>query len=73
MASKAICQAVFGEEVQGTILAAAFAWSGALQKISKRPTGQAHHFKWSMGSQPKPAHQGRLLPGQDPAGPRRDR
>ena len=51
MASKAKVQVVFGEEVQGTILVAAFAWSGSLQKISKCPTGQAHHFLWRMGGQ----------------------
>ncbi len=51
MARKTKCQVVFGEEVQDTILVAAFAWSGALRKISKCPTGQAHHFQWKMGSQ----------------------
>ncbi len=39
MSSKEKCQVVYGEEVQGVILVAAFAWCGALKKISKCPTG----------------------------------
>ena len=51
MSRKAKCQVVYGEQVQGVILVAAFAWSGALQKVSKCPTGQAHHFQWKVGCQ----------------------
>ena len=51
MAGKAKCQVVYGEEVQGVILVAAFAWSGALQKISRSPTGLSHHFQWKVGGQ----------------------
>ncbi len=51
MAGKAKCQVVYGEEVQGVILVAAFAWTGALQKISRSPTGLSHHFQWKAGGQ----------------------
>jgi hypothetical protein len=51
LARQEACQVVFGEEVEGGVLVAAFAWAGSLQKISRCPTGQSHHFTWQMGSQ----------------------
>ncbi len=51
MARRQICQVVYGAEVDECVLVAAFAWQGVLQKISKRPSGTAHHFKWQMGGQ----------------------
>ena len=51
MSHKAKCQVVYGEEVQGALLVAGFARSGALQKVSKCQSGQAHHFQWKVGSQ----------------------
>ena len=68
MAIKAKGQVVFGEDVQGTILVAAFAWNGTLQKISKCPTGQAHHFQWRIGCQSLRVRNG-YFQGQNPAGP----
>ncbi len=50
-ARKARCQVAYGEEVDDEILVAAFAWIWGLQKLSKRPIGQAHHFRWKVGSQ----------------------
>ena len=51
MASKAGCQVVYGEELEGMVLVAAFAWTGALQKISRSPTGLSHHCQWKIGGQ----------------------
>jgi hypothetical protein len=51
LARRANCQLVYGEELEDTVLVAAFAWTGALQKISRCPTGQSHHFQWKMGGQ----------------------
>ena len=51
MARKAGCQVVYGEELEGMVLVAAFAWTGALQKISRSPTGLSHHFQWKVGGQ----------------------
>ncbi len=50
MARQQRCQVVYGAEVDGCVLAAAIAWQGALQKIGKRPSGTAHHFKWQMAA-----------------------
>ena len=51
MARKAGCQVVYGEELEGMVLVAAFAWTGALQKISRSPAGLSHLFQWKMGGQ----------------------
>ena len=51
MARKAGCQVVYGEELEGMVLVAAFAWTGALQKISRSPTGLSHHFQRKIGGQ----------------------
>ena len=51
MARKAGRQVVYGEEFEGTVLVAAFAWTRALQKISRSPTGLSHHFQWKVGGQ----------------------
>ncbi len=45
------CQVVYGAEVEGCILVAAFAWQGVLQRVSNCPSGTAHHFKWQTGGQ----------------------
>ena len=45
------CQVVYGEEVDGMVLVAAFAWTGTLQKIAKEPDGTSHHFGWKVGGQ----------------------
>ena len=42
---------MYGEELEGIVLVAAFAWEGTLTKVSKCPTGQSHHFQWAMGGQ----------------------
>ena len=52
------CQVVYGEELEGTVLVAAFAWTGALQKISRSPTGLSHHFQWKVGGQSLHVHNG---------------
>jgi len=51
LAKRANCQVVYGDEVDGMVLVAAFAWVGALTKISKCPTGASHHFRWNVGGQ----------------------
>ena len=52
------CQVVYGEELGGGVLVAACAWAGSLQKISRCPTGQSHHFTWQMGSQKQKVRDG---------------
>ncbi len=51
MARQQNCQVVYGAEVDGCVLVAAFAWQVVLQKIGMCPNGTAHHFKWRMGGQ----------------------
>ncbi len=45
------CQVVYRSEVGGTVLVAAFAWKGALQRIEKCPSGTVHHFRWQVVGQ----------------------
>ena len=51
LARAAGCQVVYGEELEGIVLVAVFAWEGSLAKVSKCPSGQSHHVQWTVGGQ----------------------
>ncbi len=42
---------VFGSEVEGKVLVAAFARKGELQRLGRSPDGCSHRFTWKLGHQ----------------------
>ncbi len=51
LATLSNAQVVFGTEVEGKVLFAAFAWRGELQRLGRSPHGCSHHFSWRIGHQ----------------------